>query len=508
MVNDMKGLQLTCLSALLIGMTGVANAQGAAILPTITGPVPVTAESHIFNGAAWQVEPIILDEYGFVEEEFFVSGPANVYGLDDAGSYTPDILRSGDYTTRITVRRPADMSEFSGRVIVEMINPSALYDWTAIWSALWERVVANGDVYVGITSKPAVFPAMLQFDPERYAPLSMANPLPPEQQDCGLLPGAADFSPNLSQEYENGLIWDAVTQLSVLLRSDDAANPLGVPARQVFLSGESQTGGHTFTYVRYFHDMVSAEFGASIFDGYLIEAASNTLGSPINQCAQPITAEDPRWEVPGLDVPVMIINSQYDVPVTRDRPRKPDSNTPDDMSVAWELAGSNHGWRWQYLYGDADHADLAAAGMLDEGEWVAWECAPGRIEVPLYMAEKAMYEAMIRWIDFGVAPPTAPLLEFDEAGEYAVDTDGIALGGLRLPMVAVPVSSFGPGLSVLSGDCPEMERFTAESLAERYGDRDGYLAAYEASAWSLVRQGFLLAEDVPTLMAAAEAVPF
>jgi hypothetical protein len=122
-------------------------------------------------------------------------------GTPEAGH----LCRSGPYTTRITVRRPKNMKHFSGRVAVEIINMSAAYDWTANWCALWETIVKKGDVYVGITSKPNVFPGMVRFDAERYGPLSMANPLPPDQQTCGTLPGDPNYNANLSKLYENGL---------------------------------------------------------------------------------------------------------------------------------------------------------------------------------------------------------------------------------------------------------------------------------------------------------------
>ena len=34
------------------------------------------------------------------------------------------------------MRRPEDARDFSGRVVVEIINMSAGYDWTAIWGAV------------------------------------------------------------------------------------------------------------------------------------------------------------------------------------------------------------------------------------------------------------------------------------------------------------------------------------------------------------------------------------
>ena len=140
-------------------------------LPT-TELLPVTADSHPFNGAAWQNKPINLARYGYVEREYLLSSESNVYDWTPNGNFEPTVLRSGDVTTRMLVRRPKNMKTWSGKVNVEIINMSAGYDWTAVWSALWERTLGDHDIYVGITGKPNVLPGMQQLDPERYADLS------------------------------------------------------------------------------------------------------------------------------------------------------------------------------------------------------------------------------------------------------------------------------------------------------------------------------------------------
>ena len=135
------------------------------------------------------------------------------------------IMASGPYTTRIMVRRPANMKTWSGRVVVEMINSSAGYDWTAIWSALWQSILAEHDVYVGVTAKAAVFPALQAFD----HPLRQALDGQPAacRRAQGTTPGAADYDPNFSTSYENGLTWDIATQVGRLLKSSSVHNPLG-----------------------------------------------------------------------------------------------------------------------------------------------------------------------------------------------------------------------------------------------------------------------------------------
>jgi len=55
-------------------LRGLLNAQD---LPT-TERLPVTKESHPFNGAAWQNKPINLARYGYVEQEYLLSGESNV----------------------------------------------------------------------------------------------------------------------------------------------------------------------------------------------------------------------------------------------------------------------------------------------------------------------------------------------------------------------------------------------------------------------------------------------
>ena len=241
--------RVSLVTALVLGMlvsTALADSQGGydrrtatVPLPRIEGPIPVTDSSHIWNGAAWQWVPIDLSKYGYVEEEFYVSGRSKVYEAIPYSDYKVKSLRSGPYTTRITVRRPKNMKRFSGRVAVEIINMSSAYDWTASWGALWETIVKEGDVYVGITSAPVVLPGMVRFDPERYGRLSMANPLPPNQQSCGTLPGDPNYDPFFSKLGEWGLAWDIFSQVGALIKSNGATNPLGRRAKRSYLVGES-----------------------------------------------------------------------------------------------------------------------------------------------------------------------------------------------------------------------------------------------------------------------------
>jgi hypothetical protein len=483
----------------------------AQSLPS-TELLPVTADSHPFNGAMWQNKPIRLEKHGYVEKEYLLSGKSNVYDWTPAGDFDTTVLTSGDYTTRMLVRRPKQMKNWSGKVNVEIINMSAGYDWTAVWSALWERTLADHDVYVGLTSKPNVLPGMQQFDAERYAGLSWANPLPPDEQNCGKLPDEDGYNPNQSKLYENGLVWDMLTQTGRLLRSNSESNPLRAPAKQVILTGESQSSNYLLTYYRFFAPAALRSNGAPIFDGYFAETQVGLAGAPINQCATPLALDDPQRVFPDRAQPWIGVNSQWDYDGSRRWDAPPDSNSAESKHVFWELAGSNHGWEWQYLYGDANAEDLIAAGFWDPATY-DWSCGPNNPEVPFYMSEKAAFKQLQRWIQTGKAPSSAPRIlhgpitpgdGFDDKTIY--DALGNAMGGIRYPMVEVPVASFGVGQYTLSGTCPEIVPFDEQTLDALYPNRSNYLRQYDTATDSLLDQGFILKDDVAKLKASARKV--
>ena len=501
----------------------------AESLPTLER-LPVTATSHPFNGALWQNKPINLAKYGYVEREYLMSGDANVYGWVAGSDFSTQVLRSGPYTTRILVRQPANMAKWSGRVVVELMNTSAGYDWTAIWSALWERVLARHDVYVGITAKAAVFPGMQQFDAERYADLAMANPLPAAEQAGGTVPGDADYDPNYSKLYENGLIWDIATQTGRLLKSSSADNPLHRPARLVVLSGESQQGNVLVSYYKWFTPAAYLNRCKPIFDGYLAECFVNAnpqdpfpwfTQAPINQTeplTNPLPADDPQlgW-VPARPIPWASINSQWDYSAARGFALPDSYNTRTHKAVFWDLAGCNHGWEWQYLYGDACAADLLKAGFWDPATY-DWHTTPNNPEVPLYMAEKALYRNLTQWIKVGMAPPVPkhieskpndPAIGFGVYRDAAVyDALGTAKGGLRFPMISVPVASYGEGRYVLTppSGMAEIVPLSSTILAQLYSSKVAYVNKYTHAAMRLVQQRYLLPSDAHKLVRQARQV--
>ena len=153
-------LGLLCLIALL----NPTSVLGAASIPAVEGPIPVTTESHPFGAAIRTNAPQDLSQFGYIEEEYLVSGFANVYDFDADGKVVVKTARA-PYTTRILVRRPGSPQTFSGTVVVELLNPTAMHDLDFQWQFVGEYFIEHGDAWVGITSKPMTAKALKTFDP-------------------------------------------------------------------------------------------------------------------------------------------------------------------------------------------------------------------------------------------------------------------------------------------------------------------------------------------------------
>jgi L-ascorbate metabolism protein UlaG (beta-lactamase superfamily) len=180
----MRPSSLCALAAILLLGAGTVAAQTApqkvTPVPRVTGPVPATADSRPFMAAADAQTSLNLPAYGYVEEEFFISGMANAYDWDSSGAVT---VRTADapYTTRILLRRPIDPARFSGTVWVDMLNPARGYDFAENWGTTNYYIMDHGDASIGVTIFPAAIRGLKKFDPKRHGTISMANPATPLQ---------------------------------------------------------------------------------------------------------------------------------------------------------------------------------------------------------------------------------------------------------------------------------------------------------------------------------------
>jgi alpha/beta hydrolase family protein len=471
----------------------------------VKGPLPPAGDS-VPLGAAWLPGPgrgVDLAAHGYVEEEYLVSGQADDWTWDEGLHPVP----SGPlpFTTRIVVRRPADPAAFSGAVYLEPNH--ADYDRSLTWSATAPWLVRSGHAHIGVTQEPATLPDLARWDPGRYGALSIPRP---------------------------GQRWDIVGLTAAMVKGALVKRDAGVlgapPASRVIMSGWSQTGTFCRTFLgEGFHARSRAGAGPAV-DGYIICISSGGADRPGYGVLRPpaeLPLGDSRRTVGGHGVPVVELLSEGESETHR-AVLRPDSDDAGDAYRLYQVAGTGH------INGQHELATNRRQ-MADRG----WPVNPAEVNERLTdgridLVARAVFAAVDRWVADGTVPPrmTSCFGYDDPAGPatrglmpeslpLARDADGNVTGGIRTPWVEVPLGGHFPHSTPVPGRCEpaphapyadpamladlwaHLVPFPAAELTRRYGDRDGYLTRLADAAQSAVNEGWLLAEDLPELLAGA-----
>ena len=491
------GFAPPALLLVIIGAAAPAAAQdnpSVTPIPTVTGLIPVTTDSYPLMAASKLQDVIDLPGLGYVEEEFFVSGRANVY--DWPADRTLTIRTSAaPYTTRILLRRPADPRKFSGNVIVELSNTGRRYDFSFTWALSHDHFLENGDAWVVLTYAPDTINGLKAFNTRRYAPLLMANPTPDEMCAAGRAQAGQSRSAT-----EEGLMWDIVSQVGALLKSGRPGGPLaGFTVERVYATSH---GGELPTYIAAIHPRANLANGRPIYDGYVVHRHSGM--TRMRRCASAPPADDPRQILRNVSVPLIRIVSQTDVLGTYSR-RREDSDAPGDRYRLYEVAGVPHADAVFYRY-IPSVTDQKAAGT--DAFLAMWpfpnQCEP---EIPLMKfpvmqyVVNASFANLDRWVRDGVAPPRAARVAGQDGGtpqaRIALDEFGNALGGVRSPYLDVPVATYyaSTGGEGLCGNLGHKAPFDWARLEALYGTSRNYAAKLAESVDRLVRERWLTESD-------------
>ncbi len=451
------------IAVLITGISAVLGAQAVPVPKTI-GPIPVTADSVPFMAAADNLEPTDLSKFGYVEEEFILSGNANVYDWAADGTVTVK-TPNAPYADRILVRRPANPARFSGTVIVEVTNAARRYDWPMMWGYGHDYFLEHGDAWVGLTT-PGAINSLKKFNSTRYATLSMQNPTPD-----AVCPGA---NKNGASAIEDGLRWDYYSQVAAALKSGQPGQPMaGLNVRRVFMT--TQVGDIT-TYINAFHDRSRLANGSPAYDGYLVR--DPPAPARINQCAPAIAATDIRRQIKDIDVPVISVSAQGEVPESM-KVRKPDSDDPKGRYRLYEITGAAHIDAFAYT-GFPSFAEQNQIGLAQgTPDWpFNLKCDP---QIPLSRQPLLMYafhgayRNLDEWVAKGVVPPKAARIEVKD-GAIVMDEFGNGVGGVRNPWVDAPLetvvtTSPGPGTCRELGHTVPLEAARVSSLYPSAKDR-------------------------------------
>jgi len=269
-------------------LAGLAAAAMAAVpeIPTVEGPI--TGPGPMHPGIRPGPAGTNLEDFGYVTEEYFVSGSA----------------ASASYKVRLLVRRPAEPAKFSGMVLGEPTHRggNALICQYARFG-IGKRGHLCADVMarpINLSNPATAGAGLREFNLARYESLHVAS--------------------NQTNEI--------LAQVGRLLRSNLSGGPLaGYQVRNLVMGGTSDSSGATRTYMSSGSMLDHADLrmpdGGPIYEGFFV---TSTLGGA---------------PVPVTDVPTIQMPSQSEVHGT-DAYRRPDSDVPGNQFRIYEVSGMSH----------------------------------------------------------------------------------------------------------------------------------------------------------------------
>jgi Alpha/beta hydrolase domain len=511
--------RITLLTVGLLLCSQPVSAKAPIDLPQVSAPVPVTADSKPFLYAQKA-----LDAVGYIEEEYFISGMASTYDWAGSGHEVKVVAGPGKYVTRILVMRPRDATKFGGNVEVTVLNASLNLDFGGPTD--FAHMVKQGDVWIGITTKAVTANALKKFDPVRYAPLDWSNPAPPASR-CAqptMIPTyMADESKAVAEEmlksgpksswpdYEDGLVWDMLGQLGLLLKSEQRSQILpGFSKPFVYMTGISQSSIYIRTWIAGFHDRYRTPQGKPVYDGYLGIVGPALIR--VNQCAADVALEDPRQKLIPPDVPFISISAEGEMWQAR-HTHQPDKFTAKGGIVTYEVAGASH--RGSNVPGLAPDTisfaavpDMIKAGFkMPDAGGVAKLFPAGAVPNDFIWQplERGAFRNLQLWVRKGIKPPRAPGIAIDANREIKRDGNGNAIGGLRMPYVDVPTAAHRGYLTAggMGGVTGAKTAFTPATLKSLYPDHAAYVAKFSAATDRLLAGRWISAEDGAAMKATA-----
>lgn len=269
----------------------VALAAAAARADFIVPPVPAlevpsSEGGPMYPGLRPEAPGTTAADFGYVTEEYFVSGTAN----------------GQPYKTRILIRRPEPAARFSGIVVAESMHSNG---FAVTFEPARKSFFMRGHVHVEIAAQQANATTLKGFNAVRYAGM--------------VVPG-----PNQSTQ----AVSDIIAQVGILIKSNLRNGPLApLSVRRLILQGTSQASGVLRNYQAQEHKTARMPGDLPIVDGYL---ATSTLGN------LPMIVVD----VPTVHMPTM--TEANNAPVGGIGYRRADSNDPTNRYRLYEVAGMAH----------------------------------------------------------------------------------------------------------------------------------------------------------------------
>lgn len=454
-------------------------------IPLVEGPIPCTETSHPFSAMAYSRTPLYVEDYGYVEEEYFLRSTVNIYDVDENDN--PVVVRTDmPYKNRILVRKPKDLNKFSGRVYVDIMNATQNYDIEDLWHRMYLWCMEQGHGYVGITSKPVNVMSLKYFDFERYESLNWSNgeAVPqPAVLRYATIPGT-----------EEGLFWDMLGQLCCLLKHGEVNNCFGgAKVDYVYLSGQSQSGAYLNTYINYFDQYALDSYGKKLFDGYF-----NIVGSLVQREIKQEEKIGPLMligrNIRPTDVPFISVSSEGDLTLFNLffdgdllKFKVPNKDEENDKCRYYEIAGTPHTDIVCPVLCDIEEIRKTKGPLPNLNE----KLLDTLNDIPTEFYLCGLLEKLHIWASQKIAPP---VVEPFKRGDHGLirDEHKNVLGGLRSPFLDVPIATY----IASNSDDPEgisgkMIYFSKEKFIQLYQTKKNYLRNFADYVDAQVQDGWI-----------------
>ena len=388
---EKRRMKFTWRAAALTTVVALFPAAALAVVPEIPAVEgPITGPGPMHPGLRDGPAGTNLEDFGYLVEEYFVSGSAN----------------GQPYKTRLLIRKPANPKQFSGMLVGEPTHRggNALICQFARFG-IGKRGHACATVAarrINLTNPATAGAGLWEFNFERYGTLRVAD--------------------NQANE--------VIAQVGRLLRSNLAGGPMGdYSVRTLILSGTSDSSGATRAYMSSSTQLDHADLrmpdGGPIHQGFFV---TSTLGGAI---------------VPITDVPTIQMPSQSEVhaPNNSNTYRRDDSDEAGGNQFRlYEVSGMSHNDARENpaFVGCANplshfpHGALTFMGLQHTLDWAAHGTLPPR--------------AARMAVDENLADGTR--VQLDEHGNAL---GGVRSTYLDVPIFRFTIPNSGPGLCSQTG---------------------------------------------------------
>lgn len=450
-----------------------------------------------------------LATIGYVEEEYLVSGLANVYAWKNTTG-RPRIKSSNcPYCTRIIVRKPADKDRFSGSVLVDLMHGGRGIDNPTVgWGMCWEHIAESGDGYVGVSVAGSTFEGLKKFDYERYKDLSLKNPLPPEERlPYGNMASSPDQLLNNKggampddPEREKGLDMDIFSQVAAMIKRGKPGTPFeGMCAKRAYLMGV--TFAEIPCYVSAVLPYAMLKDDTTVYDGAVVYM-SGRAGN-LNREEDALSWDDPRTKCGG-PVPVIRLQTAGDLRGTIPHPlwtcmiRSTDSDEPGNIARNYEVAGTSLRYcDLSYSCAYPGTEEIQKAGVAEKhhnrDELRTIDHTAPKVTIMRHIVT-GIYRNLKDYSIKGIPLPVAPDIEITGGypdTDFFTDEHGNQLGGVRTHYVDVPVATYLDDGKIIP--------FSKEKLTSLYGNRENWLKLVKARLDRMVEERWIVPKSAEEL---------